>query len=440
MKLFTATSFFAIVATAGLSISAAAQDGAPDDQVVSVYERSRPDYSAPGARTGSFLFLPTIEGGLQYNSNIFASRAGPTNLVTGEVDDFIVKIKPGFNLTSDWNQHFFSVSADADIARYIDNSREDFEDINLGAQGRIDISRGTSFKYGASYSDLHEDRGSPDNPGRAAEQTLYNVFRANAGFVRDLALVSLAVDGNYEKTNYDDARLLDANGDVSGNSINNDDRDRERWEGSVRLGYEVDEYYETFIRLKANSVTYDNSQADGGPQRNSDGYEIVAGATFDLTGKSQGEFFGGYVAQNYDSDTLSNVGDFTFGASLLWNPTGLTSVRGSVSRSVAETIVSETVAGNNVFAAGILGTVFDLQMEHELQRNVLLKGTATYTRQSYENIGRSDDLYAASLGLRYLLNRNFAVDASYNFDSMDTTETGQDFKRHNFMVSLRSQW
>jgi len=434
MKFYTTTSFLAIVATAGLSISAAAQDGAPDDQVVSVYERSRPDYSAPGARTGSFMFLPTIEGGLKYNSNIFASRAGPTNLVTGEIDDFIVQIKPGFNLNSDWNQHFFSVFANADIARYIDNSREDFEDINLGARGRIDISRGTSFNYGASYSDLHEDRGSPDNIGRAAEQTIYKTFKANAGFVRDLALVSLAVDGNYENVNYDDAAL------VGGNVLNNDDRDRERWEGSLRLGYEVDEYYETFIRFKANSVTYDNSQEDGGPQRNSDGYEIVAGATFDITGKSQGEFFGGYVAQNYDSDSLSNIGDFTFGASLLWNPTGLTSVRGSVSRSVVETIVSERVAGNNVFAAGILGTRFSLEMEHELQRNVLLKGTASYTRQNYENISRSDDMYAASLGLRYLLNRNFAVDASYNFDSMDTTETGQDFKRHNFMVSLRSQW
>ncbi len=434
MKLYTTTSMLALAMTAGFSVSAAAQDGAAVDQVVSVYERTRDDYSAPGARTGSFLFYPTIEGGVKYDSNIFKARAGVTQSNAGEIDDFIFQVKPGFSLVSDWNQNYFAFTADADIAKYGDNGGEDYEDFNIGANGRIDVSRGTSISYGASFGDLHEDRGAPDTATNAAEQTNYETFKANIGFARDLSLVSLAVDGKYEKLDFDDVAL---NG---GGTLNNDDRDRERWEGSLRLGYEVDDYYETFIKLSANAVNYDDSQEDGGPQRNSDGWEIVGGAAFDITGTSQGEIFVGYVEQNYDSDSLVDVGDFTFGASLLWNPTGLTSVRTSVSRSVTETTLTEVINLVNTPAAGILGTSFDLQMEHELQRNVLLKGTATYTRLDFENINRTDDLFKASFGMRYLLNRNFAIDAGYSFDARDTSVALQDYKSHVFMVSLKSQW
>jgi hypothetical protein len=420
--------------TAGLSVSAAAQDGAPADQVVSVYERTRPDYSAPGARTGSFLFYPTIGTSVKYDSNIFASRAGPTASIPGEIDDFIFQIKPGFNLTSDWNQNYFSVYADADIAKYGDNTGEDYEDFKVGFRGRMDISRGTSIDIGASYNDLHEDRGSPDNVGRTDAPAQYDVFRANVGFTRDLSLVSLKVAGDYENTDYDNANI------IGGGIFNNNIRDREKLTGTLRLGYEVDEYYETFIRLKANSTTYDDSQSTGGPQRNSDGWEVVVGTAFDITGTSQGEVFVGYVEQNYDSNSLTNIDDFTFGASMLWNPTGLTSVRGSIARNVQETIVAQVVNGTLTPAAGILGTSFNLQVEHELQRNVLLKGTATYAKSDFVNVTRDDDTFNASLGTSYLLNRNFTLDATYSFSARNTTEAGQDFKRHIFLVGLKAKW
>lgn len=434
MKLYSTTSALALAMTAGLSVSAVAQDGAPEDQVVSVYERSRPDYSAPGARTGSFLFYPTISTSVKYDSNIYASRAGPTAQIAGEFDDFIFQVKPGFALTSDWNQNYFSLYADADIAKYGDNTGEDYEDFNFGFNGRMDISRGTSIDIGASYSDLHEDRGSPNNIGRAAAPTLYDVFKANVGFTRDLSLVSLSVGGNYENYNYDNADL------VGGGIFNNDIRDYEKLSGSVRLGYEVDQYYETFIRLTANATNYDDSQATGGPQRNSDGWEAVVGTAFDITGTSQGEIFVGYIEQNYDSNSLTNIGNFTFGASMLWNPTGLTSVRVGVNRAVQETIVAEVINGFAVPAAGILSTTFNFDVEHELQRNVLLKGTARYSKGEFVNTNRDDDTFNASLGTSYLLNRNLSIDATYTFDGRNTTQAGQDFKRHMFMVGLKAKW
>lgn len=418
----------AIVIACGTGISASAQDASADgNQVVSVYERSRPDYSASGVRSGSFLFNPTIAVTGSFNSNIYAQESS-------EVDDFITRIKPGFTLNSDWNNNYFSIYGNADIAKYADRGREDYEDFNIGSNGRIDISRDTSINLGARYSYAHEDRGSPDATGPGARQTFVDTFEVTAGFVRDLALVSLAIDAQYTSLEFSNESFPDSFSKA---------RDRERYSGKVRVGYEIDQYYEAFVRVAANRVEYDDSKANGGPQRNSDGYEIVAGAAFDLTGTSTGEFFGGYISQSYDSDTLAvaDIGDFTYGASLLWNPTGLTSVRGTVSRTVTETIVSGVDRnGDAAPAAGILGTLFDLQLEHELQRNILLKGTATYIKQNFENTVRDDDLFNATLGASYLLNRNFSLNANYTFNYRDTTAQGQDFKRHIFMVGLTAKW
>ncbi len=432
MKMHTTTSLLAIATVAGLSVSVAAQDS---DQVVSVYERSRPDFQAPGARSGSFIFSPTIEAGGRFNSNIFARRAGATASNPGEIDDFIWSVKPNFALTSDWNQNFVQFTAGADIAKYSDNGREDYEDFNLGVNGRVDIERGMNFTWGASYTDQHEDRGAPDTNGLQNEQTRFKRFDANVGFLRDQSIMSLAVDANYENWTFTNPDL------IGGGVLNNRQRERERYSGSVRVGYEVDQYYDAFVQLSANRVEYADAQATGGPQRNSDGWEARVGAAFDLTGTSRGEFFVGYLSQEFDSDTLGKIDEFTFGASLLWNPTGLTSVNIGVDRGVNETIVIDVDANNQLaFASGVLATTYRFGVEHELQRNFLIKAGASYGTQDFENTVRSDDNYTANIGAKYFINRNFSLNADYNWDYRNTTAAGQDFKRHVFMVGLTANW
>ena len=220
-----------------LAPAALAQDAsAESDAVMSVYERVRPEYDAAGIRSGSFLFYPkaTVQG--EFNSNIYAQESNVT-------DDFIVKVKPSFRLVSDWNNSFFSIDANADIGRYIDNGAEDYEDYRLGMSGRKDISYGTDIHGDVSYQQGHEDRGAPDSTGAAAEQTMFDVLTAKAGFKRDVSVLSLAVDGEYIKRNFDDSARFGG-----GTPINNDDRDRERFRGIARFGYEMANGYEAFIR------------------------------------------------------------------------------------------------------------------------------------------------------------------------------------------------
>lgn len=430
MKLLSATSMLALATGIAFAPASMAQDAA----LVSIYDKARPDFDAPGSRSGSFIFNPEVTASGAYDSNIFAQR-GPTTGGDDVTDDFIVRIKPGFSLDSDWNNNAFSIFANADIGQYFDNTRENYEDFNFGMNGRIDLTRGSSISANVGYSDLHEDRGSPNNPGAPANQTTYQVFTAGLGFLRDESIVSLAVDGSYTRNTFDSPAL------VGGGVFNNTDRDHDRFLGSVRVGYDLDDTYEAFFRVSANRIEYDDSTVDGGPQRNSDGWEVVGGTSFNITGTAQGEVFVGYISQEYDSDSIDDIDDVTFGASMLWLPSELTSVRLGVSRSVTETIVDDVdTAGLPAASSSILGTVFDVQLEHELQRNVLIKGTASYINQEFTNTVREDDLFNASLGASYLLNRNWSVDTTYEFRFRDTTASGQDFKRHIFMVGLTAKW
>jgi len=395
-----------------------------DEQVMSVYERYRPDLSASGLRTGGFLFYPTATVDGKFDSNIFATEED-------EVDDFITIIKPAFALVSDWNNSSFSVFGSADIGRYSDNGAEDFEDFKFGASGRIDISRGSNITVDFGYSDLHEDRGSPDAAGSVAAPTQYSTLNAAIGFKRDEGIVSFAVKGTYEDKDYDDALL------IGGGSFENDDRDRETVTGSVRLGYDLNEDYEAFVKFTTLAVKYDDSRLDGGPLRDSDGWDVVGGTAFNIGGKSEGEFYVGYVKRDWDSASLSDISDFKFGASVLWSASELTSVRVAVDRDVTETTVRSV---NGKPSAGILSTLYSVRLEHELRRNMLLNANASYSDMDFVNIGRQDFMTSFGLGGKYLLNRTFSLNADYSYKKRATGVDNQDYKRHAFIVSLSAQW
>jgi len=397
-----------------------------DEQIMSVYERYRPDLSAAGLRTGSFLFYPTaaVEG--KYDSNIFATK-------DTETDDYITIIKPNFALVSDWNNSSFSVFGSADIGRYANNGGEDYDDFSFGASSRIDISRGSNITADFGYSDKHEDRGSPDAIGGAAAPTKYSVLNGALGFKRDEGIVSFAVNGSYEKRDYKNVQRLGG-----GPSFKNNDRDREIKKGTVRFGYDLNEDYEAFVKFTAIDVKYDNSRQFGGPLRDSDGWDVVGGTAFNVGGKSEGEFYVGYVKRDYDSASLSDISEFKFGASVLWAASDLTSFRVGVDRNVTETTVTSR---GGTPAAGVLSTIYSARLEHELRRNLLLNASASYNNQDYINIGRVDNLTNLGLGTKYLVNRTFSINADYSYAKRSTgAVVDLPYKRHAFIVSLSAQW
>lgn len=379
---------------------------------VTVTERARPDLDPLGIRAAGFFFYPKLGLSERYDDNIFSTD-------TGEKDDFITIVSPSFELRSNWRNHALNFFGTADIGRYAENGDEDYEDYTVGADGRVDIVRDSLVKAAISFSELHEDRGSPDDVA-GDEPTEFSVLFPQLGVFHRFGRFNLNVDGTLHQFDFDDV-----------SPINNDDRDRNEWEAKVRLGYEIVPHYEAFIRASYNVRSYDDAVDDSGLDRDSDGFEVVAGTAIDFTGVTFGDVFVGFRSQDPDDPTLPTIDGVGFGGQIVWNVTGLTTVKGFVRRTVEET----TLNGSSGFFATHVGASVD----HELLRNLLVGADASFTNKDYDGIDRDDDDIRFGVHGKYLLNRHLYLSARYDYSRRDSDAAGEDFDKHVFMVRLETQ-
>jgi hypothetical protein len=396
---------------------AMAQDEIVDARGVGVRDRARPGYDPIGIRAGAFMIYPEASVTGTYNDNIFATD-------TGETDDFITTLATGVSVQSNWSRHALNLNAGLAQYLYADNSDEDRLDWNIGGDGRVDITRDTSVSGGLSYAQLHEDRGAPNSVGNAEEPTEYSLLQAEANLDHRFNRLTTRLGAGYADYDYDSVPL------IGGGTLNQDFRDREEFEQSLRVGYDVSPDTNLYIQGTLNQREYDQKPPAVALNRDSDGYAVVGGSEFRLSNLAQGGAYIGYQEQSYDDPTLPNISGISYGASVDWFVTPLTTVHLDAAATVEET----TAAG----ASGYLDQSVGLGVDHELMRNVIIGARASYANQEYEGIGRSDDVIRAGLGVDYLINRNFSVGLGYDFTDRDSSVVGLDYTRNEIGLTLRA--
>ncbi|MPY70320.1 MAG: outer membrane beta-barrel protein [Alphaproteobacteria bacterium] len=384
---------------------------------VTVTERQRPDLDPLGVRAGGFLVMPKLKLDGVYDDNVFATD-------NNTVDDFIAVISPSLRATSDWNTHSLEFHGGADVARYMDQTDEDYIHYNLGTSGRLDIRRDTNVSAGVDFVSTTEDRGSPDD-ANGIEPTEYTLLTPRIGAFNRWNRVSLDVGAEAQIYDFDDVAR------AGGAIANNDDRDRTRYLLSMQGEYEIVPQYAAFLRVELNQVDYDSGVDDNGVNRDSDGYEVVAGTRVDLTGVLFGDVFAGYRSQSYDDPSLSTVDGISYGGALTWNVTELTTVKGSIARTVEES----TLQG----ASGYLATAYTASVDHELLRNLLVGFRAGLTNNDYEGISREDDVYTVGAYGRYLMQRNLYLSLNYNYTNRDSSVSGADYEKNVIMLRVETQ-
>lgn len=395
--------------------------------VISVYERARPEYDPLGTRVGSFVARPTLELREAYNDNIYADE-------NNEESDFITQLRPSLRVESNWANHAIRFDASGGFGLYGSNDEENYGDWMVGSAGRYDITRGQYFVGRVRYDERHEDRGSADDVF-GIEPSRYALTTANLGYVRDISVFSLITDVDMQQFNFKDVASAGGVG-----TIDNDIRDREQYQYRLRVGYEFIPNYEAFVEGTYNWRLYDQDNTFPGVafsprvsdrNRDSEGYSAVVGTAINFSGKLRGDVSAGWLSQEYDSPVLNDIDAFKYGASLVWNITGLTSLTGTVDRSVEETIQG--------LASGYLSSSYDITLEHELMRNVLLSANLGYDNNDYEGISREDDIWFAGVGGDYLLRRGVTLSANYLFTDRDSNIAGADFSQNLFILGVRFQ-
>jgi len=402
--------------------------GVPLERGRTVVDRERPEVSPLGMRFGPWFFFPRAEVDESYNDNINAGSGAPGS---PKNDAFITTLAPAFDLRSNFPTNALNLSAGAALSWYSKHTNFNTQDAFGAADGRLDVDATHDFHGGLRIARNHEDPGAPNVPGGIAQPVIYSTYAANAGFAQTRLRIGYSADVTAQRQEYQAVPL------VGGGIAPQSDRDNNSYEFALRPYYEFEPNYQAFLRGAYNIRDYDHP-ALLQPTRDSKGYRIDVGARIDLTGLAYGEFFIGYLRQEYDSSTFGNIGGLDAGANVVYNITQLTSLSLKAVRTVQDT--NFAVVGNAP-SPGYLESSVGLSVDHELLRNLLLNGNASYINDDFKGIDRTDNAYQAGVGTKYLLNRNLYVGANYTFErriSSGTSGIGP-FSRNIFMLRLSTQ-
>lgn len=378
---------------------------------------SVPDaYRPVGGRFGSLIVEPAIEILQKYDDNIFKQA-------TSQKTDHILSVKPKMLVTTDWNLHRLQAGVAANYARYRRTHSEDYKDVSIFLSGRYDVDYETYFNAGVNYDRKHEERGSVDDVD-GDEPLIYDIRSANIGFTRELGLLNLYLSNTYRQISYQDSTL-------SGSKVDNGERNRWHNAARLKLGYDLSDDSEIYATIQHDRKRYERNSVSF---RNADGMDYRIGLSSVLTGKVQADIFAGYISQKYQGEDFRDTKSVRFGGAMLWNLTGLTTLKAELDRSLIETV--------QIGASAVMRTKGMVYVDHALRPNVLIGLSGGILEDSYQgdnavNAGRDNTIYKVGFNLDYLFTPAWAAKFSYDYMQRNYDSSTPDYDVNQAMISLR---
>lgn len=402
-----------------LPVSSIAQDQLLPGETVR--DRPRPELDATGIPVGSFRLLTSLDVGGMYDSNIYA-------LPEDEIKDWIARVSPRLEMKSDWVRHALEMNADAEVVRFRDRSSEDVENYGLFARLTLEVTAHNRLRFSGRTARDHVDRTSPDDVGgfvpTPIDRRLVVGEYAYAGTRR----LRLGLRGAVESLDYSDVPGPDG-------VVNNDDRDRTEDEIDLRLGFEINDGLEAAFVARSDTRDYDLEPSDLRLNRTSDGNFFGIGLNGTLNKVLFADVVLGRTSRDYKEPILLDVDATWYDGRIVWNPTGLTSVTLRATRDIRETIVQT--------ASAYIATSFQLRVDHELRRNLLLYAVASTGNNDFQGLDRNDDLRGVALGTQYMVNRNFWVEAELTSRAREANQPEwafDEFDKNTASITVRMQF
>ncbi|MFV0279259.1 MAG: outer membrane beta-barrel protein [Rhodoblastus sp.] len=391
-------------------------------------------YEPTGVDIGSLRLRPYIEGAFGYDTN-------PGRVTNPRRGSTLGRIDGGMAIESLWSAHELKGELRGGYSDFFQVRNVDRPDGTGKLDGRIDITRDTSFDYGGAGAISTLRQGSPEiqmggNGLTTTNQPITWNLSGYAGATHRFNRLELSMRGSIERSENADATFSDGTKQLL--HLN----DYTTVGVRPRISYEVSPLFKPFVEATVDKRTYDNTTDVNGFLRNSHGYSVRAGATFEIDGKLRGEASAGYIERDYKDPRLVKLRGPTIDASLIWTATPLTTVtlRGT-------TTVNETTVPN---ASGAIARSATVEIAHELLRNVKISGLASYQVTTYKGDFNAAAFTGGSTGLNertitgavkaeYSLTRTVVIKASYAYERLKSTAQGADYTSNIFLLGLRLQ-
>jgi hypothetical protein len=362
---------------------------------VTVASRERPDFDPLGTRLGSFILRPQLAEGLGYDDNVFGGSS--------KLGSWLLGTHPSLLVNSDWSRNSIGGYIGIDDLRYLDQPQQSQTNWTASLGGTVAVGR-DELTLAVAHLGLHQDRTELDALPTDTP-VAYQVDDVRAGYTIALDRISVTPSLELSTYRYDSTTIL-------GVPTPQAYRNRDVLQGAVTTRYELTPQRNLLVVIRALGSHYVAPQP-GQPTRNSTGYQALVGFSDDSDAIWRYRVLLGWEVRDFAAKQFGSHQAPLAEAELIWNPSGLTTVTGSLTRSI-EDAAQEGIAGYTYTSAR-------LTLDHEYQRNVLLRLSAGVQRADYLQGGGQSNGFSLGAGVTWLLNRNLRLSADYNFTDQTST-------------------
>lgn len=410
-----------LMACAGMSALCIAASGVQAqaflrDRNVSVSERSNELFSPNGAVVGAFTLYPALTLGGSYDDNVRGTIDNTNSSLVGY-------IAPGVRLDSDWGRHSLSFDVDGTLRLVQDADDQSTTDARLRLDGTYEIgSRSAlSASFGQSWESELRSAQTASFGESALEPVTYSQSQFRFGASREMNRMRLAADFAASIYDFDNATLIDADGNDIGR-VAQDFRDRD--ENSIALTgeYAFASSSAIFAELQWDDIEYTSTE-DGVQSLSGTSFTRSLGVDFDLTRATRGRAKVGYQTRQFDNpvagiDPREDINTVSAAADIEWFVTPIITAEFGVARRIGETELA-TASAN-------LATSAYARVDYELRRNLVLSASVDQSSEEFEASNREDDVFEYSVGGVYRVNRFVGVEAVYRRYERDIAATNED--------------
>jgi hypothetical protein len=387
-------------------------------------------FGAVGDYAGSFL----IKGGLELSTGYDTNPAR----LQKPVGSPVYVVAPDLLVQSDWERHALVADLRGSFSGYTNNMPAtidgfaspspvdiDRPDFTGHVDGRFDVDRDLKLTSQLRLRLATDNPGSPNVQAGLQKYPIYASYGGTFGFDQTFNRFQVAAGATIDRTAYTDSKLTD------GSTSGNDDRDFNQYGGVGRFSYELKPGLKPFVEIEGDNRTHDQAADRNGYLRDSNGGYAKIGSSFEFSRILTGEISVGYSARNYVDPRLSQLSGFLTSGSLIWNASGLTTVKFNTDTQIAET----TIPGSS----GVLVHTYAAEVDHDFRRWLTAIGKFTYGTYDYQGQNRNDKTYSLEGNLIYKLNRNVWIKGTLRHDILDSNQPGSSSQGTVAMVGVRLQ-
>jgi hypothetical protein len=386
--------------------------GGYDQQLgVTVQSRAHPEYAAPGIDIGSFNIRPKFDQSVIYNSD-------PTG--TSGPGSWGSQSSASVAAGSLWSRNSLGMSLGVENFRYFALPSLDHTDWNAAVAGGYTIgdselvmaySHQSYYQLGTGIGTASTGVPIIDQTGtvhyqpvtgigtvRTETPILDQTDTAQVNYTFVFSRFTVTPDLSASSYRFGTATVL-------GMPLNQKYLDRNAVAGGVTTRYSMSDAGGLLVVVRGIDNTYVNPQP-GIPSNNFNNFMLLGGADYQAKGVWRYRLLAGVELSTFSAAQYSsNVSPIVQG-SVVWTPTGLVTLTGTLTRSVQAT----QTAGSN----GFVLTSANLVVDYEYERNILFQGRGGLQYAQYLQGGTQTNVTVGG-GISWLLNRKMRLSLDYDY-------------------------